>query len=82
MKTLVFQLLESKSLSKVLVSTANLLPYTAARCQDHWDDVEGVKGLELRDHRASDFLVKRWRKLDPSLKAHKAHPVSNFDGGK
>ena len=31
------------------------------RCQAHWDDLEGVTGLELRDHGAGDFLVQPGR---------------------
>jgi len=31
------------------------------KCQDSWGDVEGVVGLELRDHSASDFMVQPGR---------------------
>ena len=41
------------------------------KCQDSWGDVEGVDGLELRDHSASDFMVQ------PGRVIHLEHVRSN-----
>jgi len=43
-----------------------------SRCQGAWDDVEGNRGLELRDHFASDFLVQ------PGRVIHLRHLTSAF----
>ena len=36
-------------------------PSSESRCQGEWDDLEGNRGLELRDHAASDFWCSRSR---------------------
>jgi len=41
------------------------------RCQGEWDDVSGERGLELRDHFASDFLVQ------PGFVIHLRHLTSD-----
>ena len=41
-----------------------------SRCQGEWDDVAGERGLELRDHFASDFLVQ------PGFVIHLRHLTS------
>ena len=48
-------------------------PSSESRCQGEWDDLEGNRGLELRDHAASDFLVQ------PGLVIHLRH-LSSEDG--
>ena len=45
-------------------------PASEARCQGHWEDLEGTQGLELRDHRAVDFLVQ------PGVVVHLRHLTS------
>ena len=42
-----------------------------SRCQGEWDDVAGERGLELRDHYASDFLVQ------PGFVIHLRHLTSD-----
>ena len=42
-----------------------------SRCQGEWDDVAGERGLELRDHFASDFLVQ------PGFVIHLRHLTSD-----
>ena len=48
-------------------------PSSESRCQGEWDDLEGNRGLELRDHAASDFLVQ------PGLVIHLGH-LGSEDG--
>ena len=45
-------------------------PASEARCQGHWEDLEGTQGLELRDHGAVDFLVQ------PGVVVHLRHLTS------
>ena len=42
-----------------------------SRCQGSWDDVSDTRGLELRDHFASDFLTQ------PGMVIHLRHLTSD-----